>query len=175
MPYIITPCPLLAFIMTQWCLVTFWAFSFDFLVVVLVGHAGCVVIRKVYFVVNIQAHVLHDLGHVCNTISMNWMKPCLSNICPMVLSYFTLILLGYNPHCVLCLGFTTNGPRRSWRRCYLPNVETKRDATARHPIPHLTYRILAAFLRFCTIEPSYSMLISVDFNFISWAQSFICQ
>jgi len=46
-------------------------------------------------------------------------------------------LPGYNPHCILFLGITTDGTRRTWRRWHLPNVETKRDATARHPSPHI--------------------------------------
>lgn len=60
--------------------------------------------------------------------------------------------LGYNPHCIVSLGIATNGPTRSRRGCYLPNVETERDASARHASPHLVFHILA-FLGICIIEP----------------------
>ena len=47
--------------------------------------------------------------------------------------------LGYNPHCILSISFTTNGRWRSRRGCYLLYVETERDAEARHTSSRLVF------------------------------------
>jgi hypothetical protein len=65
---------------------------------------------------------------------------------------FFLFLPGYNPHCILFMGSATNGSRRSRGRWYLSNVETKRDAAARHTSSHLVFHFLP-FVGICIIEP----------------------
>lgn len=68
-----------------------------------------------------------------------------------ILSYF-VIFLGYNPHCILCLGNATSRCRRTGRWCSLPNMETKRNATIWSPSPHLVSSTLILLMNVVLIS-----------------------
>jgi len=139
---------LMALIMSQCFLLSYLGLQFWFLFMFyVVPH-----LSSKFIVLSIYKLMYSIIWDVCNN-TISWSE---CNLACMILMLF-FSLLGYNPHCILFLGITTNGPRRSWRRWYLLNVETKRDATARHPSSHLVFDMIA-FSGICIIEPLYYIL-----------------
>lgn len=85
-----------------------------------------------------------------------------------IFRFLTLLTLivdsGYDPYCILCLGYAAVRPRRSWRWRSILHVEAQRNAATRCPSPHLILVILETTVFAGAVESTTGVGICITYD-----------